>query len=341
MDTGLKSQFSFEATQVFAKPRSIKGQGYIIEPGLYEAVRLALLLNQPLLLTGKPGTGKTELAFKLAGDLHKAYPESYLPTALKFNTKTTSSFTDLFYSYDALGHFHAANFGNFKDHDPDARKFIQLQALGQAIVLSNKERPSGYGHMPGIDTKLAVDSREFSSVVLIDEVDKAPRDFTNDLLNELENIEFTVKEDKNTRYTTGQGKILLILTSNSEKNLPDAFLRRCLFYHIDYPGPKLLEKIVFRKLFPDINMVTPSLEDNLTLAAFNTYLTYFQALRNRNLKKEPATAELISWIFYLRKKIEDGVHWENVDTATRIASLSIIAKHSEDYQLLKNELPAI
>jgi MoxR-like ATPase len=337
MDTELKSRFSFEEGQVFAQRERVKGLNYIIEPGLYEAVRLALLLNQPLLLTGKPGTGKTELSYKLAYDLHKAYPDSYLPFALKFNTKTTSSFTDLFYTYDALGHFRASRFGSVEE-GANVRTHIQLQALGQAILLSNSQRPSGYRLMPGIDSELMEDERVFSSIVLVDEVDKAPRDFANDLLNELENIEFTVKEDESARYTAGTGKILLILTSNSEKNLPDAFLRRCLFYHIDYPDAELLEKIVISKLFPYINTVEPGADENLTLIALNTYLNYFQQLRSSNLKKEPATAELISWIFYLRNFVEEGIHWHDVEEPIRIASLSIIAKYSEDYQLLKNEL---
>ena len=127
-------KFAFNQDELDFRLPELKANEYVIEPGLYYAAKLAMMLKQPLLLTGKPGTGKTRLAYKLAADLQSNHPDSYLPTPLVFHTKTTSAYADLFYTYDALDHFHEAT---FRKEKPDSSEFISLQPLGQAIMLAN------------------------------------------------------------------------------------------------------------------------------------------------------------------------------------------------------------
>ncbi|RRB18447.1 AAA family ATPase [Larkinella knui] len=324
---------------------------YILDSALYNAVRVAILLKQPLLLTGEPGTGKTRLAEKLAADLHQMYPDEYLSKPLVFNTKTVSTSTDLFYLYDALGHFHATHFDSIpvvapegaghetarsvpeKPPVPEVARHIRLQALGQAIVLSSQAMldKCPYLHMNDIDP-----SKPRSSVVLIDEVDKAPRDFTNDLLNELDRFMFQVREDGNEVYAMGSKNIFVILTSNSEKNLPDAFLRRCIFYHIAFPKEDQLMEIILNQIFNRLPELTDSPAKRQTLQQTLTdYIAFFMTVKNANLKKKPATAELISWIYFLRDDILKNRRPKEVDEQKRLASYSILAKHAEDLALLK------
>ena len=154
--------------------------GYDAEPGLRDAVNVAIQLGQPLLVTGEPGTGKTQLGAAIAYELGQ-------PGALECHTKTTSSARDLFYRYDALGHFHAAQFR--RDNPPAVEEFIAYEALGLAILLAQDpieakdDLPKKYREVGPI-----------RSVVLIDEIDKAPRDLPNDVLNEIEHMTFTVRE---------------------------------------------------------------------------------------------------------------------------------------------------
>ncbi|GAB3338109.1 MoxR family ATPase [Larkinella ripae] len=351
----LVEKFTFDKQNELDAPRMAKNPSdYILDTALANAVRVAILLKQPLLLTGEPGTGKTRLAEKLAADLHAAFPEEYLERPLVFNTKTVSASTDLFYLYDALGHFHATHFDAAQSDGPNRKtapvlsvpekpsvpevtKHIRLQALGQAIVLSSQEMLDKCPYLPVKDIDA---SKPRSSVVLIDEVDKAPRDFTNDLLNELDRFQFQVREDGNAEYKIGDRNVFVILTSNSENNLPDAFLRRCIFYHIKFPEKQELQKIVWNQIFNKFPDLTASdAKRQAVEQRIAEYITFFDDVKTSVSKKKPATAELISWIYFLRHAILNGQSLREVPEATRQASFSILAKHAEDLEIIRKMTP--
>ncbi|MCB0642482.1 MAG: AAA family ATPase [Phaeodactylibacter sp.] len=294
---------------------------YILEPGLKNAVEVALALDQPLLLTGEPGTGKTQLAYKTVFDLSQGGEANFSDQLIRFDTKTTSTAKDLFYSYDALGHFQSANIKRDAGQTaPDIGSFVTLQALGKAIALSN---PKGIQH-PELRKQLKLqDDKPKSSVILIDEVDKAPRDFTNDLLNQIENSEFFIQE-MNEKITRGDGqRTLILLTSNSEKNLPDAFLRRCVFYHIPFPSADLLRKIV---------KVQVGLPTNFTDQMLNPVIDFFFEVREKSIRKRPATAEFIAWMRLLALDKIAKVDDQNLRRELMRDNLSILVKTQEDLE---------
>ena len=298
---------------------------YILDEGLRNAVEVAIALNQPLLLTGEPGTGKTKLAWKVAHELSKdKQTYQFVNRPLVFNTKTASASRDLFYLYDALGHFQAANIKRDAGQQaPQTADFIELQALGRAIAMTN---PTGID--PG-KFKTDLPAKAQSAVVLIDEVDKAPRDFPNDLLNEIENQEFQIKELDN--YTVQRGneqRIVIVLTSNSEKNLPDAFLRRCVFYHIPFPSDQQLLQIAKAQL-GDATAYTDKLLEDL--------IARFVMIRQRAVRKPPATAELIAWLRILElNRIFD---MPDTDKQKQMRdNLLILVKTKEDLDAVKGLL---
>lgn len=250
--------------------------GYIADEGLADAVNVALHLGQPLLLTGQPGTGKTQLAYSLAWELGYDFPP------LKFETKSTSVSRDLFYTYDAVGRFYAAQTG---EGSAKAIDYIKFKALGLAILYANPL--DKVKHLLTESTKHHNPRR---SVVLIDEIDKAPRDFPNDLLNEVEGMHFQIPELSNeTVKAQPDLRPVLVLTSNSEKNLPEAFLRRCVFYHIPFPEENRLKEIVHLRLGESIVNEPEVLKDALEI---------FDKLRDRqsSLVKRPSTGELLAWL---------------------------------------------
>ncbi len=248
--------------------------GYLADEGLVDAVNVALQLGQPLLLTGQPGTGKTQLAYSLAWELGFERP-------FKFETKSTSIARDLFYTYDALGRFHAAQTDEGSGNTLD---YIRFNALGRAILFANDPQnvkdlipPSAHGGRR-------------RSVVLIDEIDKAPRDFPNDLLNEVEDRYFKIPELGNLHIKAEAAfRPVLVLTSNSEKNLPEAFLRRCVFYHLPFPNRDRLTRIVSARLGEAITGNRDLLNDALEI---------FDELRKptTGLVKKPSTGEFLGWL---------------------------------------------
>ena len=286
---------------------------YVAEKGLRDAVNVALALGQPLLVTGEPGTGKTQLAASVAYELE-------LPTPLVFHTKTTSTAKDLFYRYDALDHFHDAQ---FRKEEPEIEHYIAYEALGLAILLSLDPAVAN-PHLP----EPLRDKGPIRSVVLIDEIDKAPRDLPNDILNEIENMSFHVRETGQSFSADQSYRPVLILTSNSEKNLPDAFLRRCVFYHISFPDRERLKKIVQGRLRlnPDF---TPQMLDNA--------IRHLEEIRELALKKKPATAEFLAWIRILEKMRIDINNLKPGEAEALAFTYSILVKSKEDReQIFRN-----
>lgn len=293
---------------------------YLPDKGLVDAVNVALLLGQPLLLTGKPGTGKTQLAYSLAYQLGLGEP-------LTFETKSTSQARDLFYVYDALGRFHAAQAAQLGDKMDDRIKsvdYITYNALGKAIVLTNSpEKMEKY--LP-LDFDKNYESRR--SVVLIDEIDKAPRDFPNDILNEVENLYFRISELGNVAIKTAVNmQPILILTSNSEKPLPEAFLRRCIYYDIPFPDSARLVEIVEARLR---TYAESSSEQNYGSDFVSDALDLFFRLQDGGLRKKPSTAELLDWLMVLRDLYKDADNPLTAHPDSVSRTLNSLVKMQED-----------
>ena len=290
--------------------KTIDPRGYLPDQGLVDAVNVALMLQQPLLLSGEPGTGKTQLAHSVAWQLGLGDP-------LTFETKSTSTSGDLFYSFDNLRRFQAAQ---VHGDDVDPRLFIQYSALGLAIIrtlgaeAAKAVLPVGY----------AVDPNPRRSLVLIDEIDKAPRDFPNDILNEIEHLYFRIPELANVVVAADPAlRPIVIITSNSEKSLPDAFLRRCIFYHIPFPEETALEKILTTR-------VSGLVAGDGT--ALGEILGFFTALRSDEvgLQKRPGTAELLQWVLALIGFEVDPSQPLRGQAAKAVHTLGALAKHPED-----------
>ena len=290
--------------------------GYRPDPGLVDAVNVALLLGQPLLLTGEPGTGKTQLAFSLAWEFNYGCEV--------FETKSTSTERDLFYYYDTVGRFYAAQ---TKEGSQRPLDYITYNALGLAIIRSNPEEQVRYLLPPDFEHGGAR-----RSVVLVDEIDKAPRDFPNDLLNEVELLYFKIPELSNARVSAPpEMRPLVVITSNSEKHLPDAFLRRCVFYHIPFPDGARLKEIVAARIGGYFaGGESPLLTDALD---------FFNTLRSAgSLRKRPATAELIGWLISLRENgAEVGRPLRQVPDITR-KCMSALVKSADDQSVAQGVL---
>lgn len=229
---------------------------YIVSPELQDIVNVSIALQRPLLVKGEPGTGKTLLAHAIATALNKPL--------LVWNIKSTTKAIDGLYLYDTVQRLNDSRFGSKTRNVDNIEDYIKLGKIGQAFT-SNEQ-----------------------VVLLIDEIDKADIEFPNDLLQELDVMEFYIPElDKTVK---AKHRPIVIITSNNEKELPNAFLRRCVFHFIQFPSPELMRKIV--------QVHYPDLEERMV----DICLSHFYSLREiSQIRKKPSTSELIDWLGVLLK----------------------------------------
>ena len=256
--------------------------GYIVSEPLRHAVNVALALERPLLLRGEPGTGKTLLADHVADALEMQL--------YRWHIKSTTKAQDGLYVYDTVQRLHDSRFGD--GNVKDIKQYIKLGPLGRALSAPDRV------------------------VLLIDEIDKADVEFPNDLLQELDVMRFQIHETG--EEIIARERPLVVITSNNEKELPDAFLRRCVFHYIEFPSPELMRKIV--------RVHHPDLEDNV----LDQVIEVFYNLRGvPRLRKRPSTSELIDWIGALRRS---GVSLGKIGGG--IPFLGTLLKTAEDTELV-------
>ncbi len=259
---------------------------YLTNEALEAAVNCAIVLERPLLVRGEPGTGKTLLADAVAGALE-------MPL-LRWNIRSTTLAQHGLYLYDTVQRLYDSRFGD-KDVN-DIRQYIKLGPMGEAF--NAKERV----------------------VLLIDEIDKADVEFPNDLLNELDRMQFHIDETQEDVVATKRP--VVIITSNAEKELPDAFLRRCVFHFIDFPTPELMHDIV-RVHHPDVH-------DSLVDQALKTF---YEIRGMRRLRKRPSTSELVDWIAVLQRA---GIN--NVKLEENLPFLGALLKKEQDLVAFADQL---
>ena len=277
-------------SSVMSEFRRFRGtERYLTSESLEAAVNCALVLERPLLVKGEPGTGKTLLA--------EAIAESVQADLITWHVKSTTRAQDGLYVYDTVQRLYDSRFG---DGDVrDIRRYIKPGPLGRAFSASGN---------PG------------RVVLLIDEVDKADLEFPNDLLHELDRMRFRVSETGD--EIVAKERPVVVITSNNEKELPDAFLRRCVFHFIDFPEPELMREIV-RVHHPDLDR---------TLGE-QTMRVFYEIRGNSRLRKRPSTSELIDWIAVLRRA---GV--EEVKLDKTLPFLGALLKKEQDMVALADQL---
>ena len=258
---------------------------YVASEELMASVNIAMALQKPLLIKGEPGTGKTMLAEAVAKALGKRL--------IIWNIKSTTKAQDGLYVYDTIQRLYDGQFG--VEGVDDIARYIKLGKLGEAF-----------------------DSEE-QVVLLIDEIDKADLEFPNDLLWELDQMEFYINETK--RTVKAKHRPIVIITSNAEKELPDADLRRCLFHYIDFPSQELMEEIV-RVHFPEV-------EEHLLKNAMEVF---YNIRGIRDIRKKPSTSELIDWGNALQI---GGISADRIRGA--LPFIGVVVKKDEDLELVRHD----
>lgn len=259
---------------------------YVASEELMASVNVAIALQKPLLIKGEPGTGKTMLAKAVANSLGKEL--------IIWNIKSTTKAQDGLYMYDTIQRLYDGQFG--EEGVDDIAHYIKLGKLGEAF------------------------KSEEQVVLLIDEIDKADLEFPNDLLWELDQMEFYIHETKET--VKAKQRPIVIITSNAEKELPDAFLRRCIFHFIEFPNKELMEEIV-KTHYPDV-------EQNLLNAAMDVF---YEIRGMREVRKKPSTSELIDWINALQL---GGIPFEAIKK--NLPFIGVVVKKDEDLEAVKHRV---
>jgi MoxR-like ATPase len=257
---------------------------YVASDELMASVNISIALGKPLLIKGEPGTGKTQLAEAVAKALGKKL--------IIWNIKSTTKAQEGLYVYDTIQRLYDGQFG--EEGVDDIARYIKLGKLGEAF-----------------------DSDE-QVVLLIDEIDKADLEFPNDLLWELDQMEFYINETK--RTVKAKHRPIVIITSNAEKELPDAFLRRCIFHYIDFPDKELMEQIV--------KVHFPNVEENLLKNAMEVF---YNIRSLRDIRKKPSTSELIDWVNALQI---GGIPTETIKKA--LPFVGVVVKKDEDLELVRH-----
>jgi len=267
------------------------GRRFVPGEQLEIAINTAIAVGEPLLITGEPGTGKTQAAY------YAAYKLGIEPV-LHFQVKSDSSARDLLYYFDTVRYFHDAHLR--KEAEPlDKNDYVEHRVLWHAF-----ESPT-------------------PRVVLIDEIDKAPRDFPNDLLHELDKMEFTVAETQKTISAPKAQRPVVFITSNSERRLPEPFLRRCVYHHIRFDDDLIAKAVDKRK------------DEYRTLSAdfLQMAVQRFLALRDRPLRKQPSTGELLVWLRVLALTINTLPERLDQDLS-KLPYLGVLLKDHQDIEEL-------
>ena len=258
-------------------------RGYVVTPELMDAVNVSIALQKPLLIKGEPGTGKTMLA--------EAIAESMDMPLIVWSIKSTTKAQDGLYMYDPVQRLYDSQFG--EGDVSNIGQYIRLGKLGEAFT------------------------SEKQAVLLIDEIDKADLEFPNDLLWELDKMEFYINETKET--ITTKHRPIVIITSNAEKELPDAFLRRCIFHYIAFPDEAKMREII-KVHYGDIDQ---KLVDNAIEA-------FYEIRKMNDLQKKPSTSELLDWIQAL---MISGVSVD--DLSDRMPYVGVLLKKNEDIEVMQ------
>lgn len=256
---------------------------YVASEELMAAVNVAIALQKPLLIKGEPGTGKTMLAEAISQSMDK---ELFI-----WNIKSTTKAQDGLYVYDTIQRLYDSQFG--EEGVDDIGHYIKLGKLGEAFKADKQ------------------------IILLIDEIDKADLEFPNDLLWELDKMEFYIHETKET--IKAKERPIVIITSNAEKELPDAFLRRCIFHYISFPDREQMTEIV--------NAHFEDLEEHVLKNAMDTFY-WIRSLKD--IRKKPSTSELIDWI---RALLLSGIDTEHL--REELPFIGVLLKKDEDLEVLK------
>ena len=293
------------------KRRTLKEDAsrFVAGQPLADAMNTAIAVGDPLLLTGEPGTGKTQAAYYAAWRLGAE--------CFHFQVKSDTAAKDLLYDFDMVRYFRAAHLSNIRfsedlADDPEKKEACVPEEL-------DKKKYRGKGKLWQAFEKAKDD--DYPQVLLIDEIDKAPRDFPNDLLHELDQMEFEVPETNEKVKAEKRHRPVVFITSNSERRLPEPFLRRCAYHHIEFA-----DEVAFKA-------AKARAEDyvGLSLEFIDTAVKLFLALRDRELRKRPATGELLTWLGVL--SLARGGYPDPLDDdLSRLPYLSVLLKDHKDIE---------